>query len=92
MYYLPVSKSRKSPSEHAFELFASAMEELKKRGFSYMVTSAANQWTGSACEVFNGIRVHFEPYRAIQRVIRVWTTYLQNLIRMMDTFRIKIVD
>lgn len=63
-----LAKSEDLPSEHAFELFASAMEELKNKGFSYMVTCAANQWTGSACEVFNGIRVNFEPYRAVQRV------------------------
>jgi hypothetical protein len=28
-----------------------------------MVREATNQWTGAACEVLGGMRVHFSPYQ-----------------------------
>lgn len=33
-----------------------------------MIISAASPWTGAACEQFNGVRVHFSPYRVAKRL------------------------
>lgn len=56
------------PVEDTFELVAASAEVFKKEGFEFMLVGAMNQWTGAACEVLNGIRVHFVPYRVKRRV------------------------
>jgi hypothetical protein len=33
-------------------------------GFAYVVVEATNCWTGAACDVLGGVRVHFAPFRA----------------------------
>jgi hypothetical protein len=43
-----------------------------------MVIEATNQWTGAACEVLGGVRVHFAPYRARR-------TVLESLLPRADT-------
>ncbi len=63
-----VAKVAHLPTEYAFELVAASARHFYECGFEYMVTCASNQWTGAACEVLNGVRVHFSPYRTIQRV------------------------
>lgn len=63
-----VAKSPELPTEDAFELVASSAERFMNDGFKYMLTCASNQWTGAACEVLNGTRVHFTSFRSKQRV------------------------
>lgn len=63
-----VAKSPGLPSEDTFELVAASAQIFKEQGFEYMIVGAVNEWTGAACEVLNGTRVHFVPFRAEQRV------------------------
>lgn len=63
-----VAGSPELPSEDAFELVAASAQTFKEQGFEYMIVGAVNEWTGAACEVLNGTRVHFVPFRAEQRV------------------------
>jgi hypothetical protein len=63
-----VAGSAKLPSEDTFELVAAFAQVFKEKGFEYMIVGAVNEWTGAACEVLNGTRVHFVPFRADQRV------------------------
>lgn len=63
-----IARSVLLPSEDTFELVRSSAEHFKKLGYSFLVSSATNNWTGAACEVLNGCRVHFSPYRTKKRV------------------------
>lgn len=63
-----IAGSPKLPSEDTFELVATSAQTFKEHGFEYMIVGAVNEWTGAACEVLNGTRVHFVPFRAEQRV------------------------
>lgn len=54
--------------EDTFELVAATMERFTDLGYHYVLTAAANQWTGAAFEVMGGVRVHFAPYRAEKTV------------------------
>lgn len=63
-----IAGSPKLPSEDTFELVAISAQTFKEYGFEYMIVGAVNEWTGAACEVLNGTRVHFVPFRAEQRV------------------------
>lgn len=63
-----VAGSAELPSEDTFELVAASAQTFAEQGFEYMIVGAVNEWTGAACEVLNGTRVHFVPYRAEQRV------------------------
>lgn len=63
-----VAGSPKLPSEDTFELVASSAQTFMEKGFEYMIVGAVNEWTGAACEVLNGIPVHFVPFRAEKRV------------------------
>lgn len=65
-----VARSPDLPTEHAFELVAASAETFQNQGFKFMVICASNQWTGAACEVMNGVRVHFAPFRTVQRVAK----------------------
>jgi hypothetical protein len=49
--------------EEAFELVAATAAHYQALGYVYMVVEASNQWTGAACEVLGGVRVHFAPYQ-----------------------------
>ena len=63
-----IARSPKLPGEDAFELVAATAERFKELGYQYMVSGAANQWTGAALEILGGVRVHYAPYRTLQRV------------------------
>jgi hypothetical protein len=63
-----IARSSELPKEDTFELVAASAETLKSRGFEYLLVTASNQWTGAACEVLNGTRVNFIPFRNIQKV------------------------
>jgi hypothetical protein len=64
-----VARSPLLPTEDAFELVAASVERLKQLGYDFVVTAAANQWTGAAFEVLGGIQVHFAPYRLEQQIV-----------------------
>ena len=59
-----LARSPSLPTENTFELVAASAELFQQLGHRYMIISAANQWTGAACEVLGGQRVHFAPYRS----------------------------
>jgi len=63
-----VARSEKLPSQHTFELVAASAEKFQKQNYEYMLVSASNQWTGAACEVLRGIRIHFSPFRKVKEV------------------------
>src|SRR5204863_3772534 len=67
-HFALVARSDQLPVEEAFELVAASAEHYRQLGFSYILTSATNQWTGAAFTVLGGIRVHFEPFLARRRV------------------------
>lgn len=63
-----IASSPDLPKQDTFELVAASAETFETLGYEFMVVGAMNQWTGAACEMLNGIRVHFTPYRLEQRV------------------------
>ena len=63
-----IARSPLLPTEDTFELAAASMQRFRDLGYHYVLTAAANQWTGAACEVMGGVRVHFAPYRATKTV------------------------
>jgi hypothetical protein len=63
-----LARSPELPKEDTFELVASTVERYIQLGFEYIIVAAANTWTGAACELLNGVRVHFAPYRFAQTV------------------------
>jgi hypothetical protein len=48
-------------------------------GYAYMVIEATNQWTGAACEVLGGVRVHFAPYQG-QHTVRQSAEPLEGIV------------
>lgn len=63
-----IARSPSLPTEDTFELVAVTAERFQQQGYEFLIVSAANQWTGAACEVLGGIKVHFAPYR-ISKVV-----------------------
>lgn len=63
-----IARSPLLPREDTFELVAATLERFRELGYRYVLTAAANQWTGAAFEVIGGVRVHFAPYRAEKTV------------------------
>jgi hypothetical protein len=63
-----VARTKALPMVDAFELVAASSERFLNFGYFYLVVSATNEWTGAACEVLGGLRVHFAPYRAEKKV------------------------
>ena len=63
-HHFMVARSDALPRDDTFELVASTMERFRDHGFRYVVVEATKQWTGAACEVLGGVRVHFAPFRA----------------------------
>jgi hypothetical protein len=63
-----IARSPLLPTEDTFELVAATLERFRDSGYHYVLTAAANQWTGAAFEIAGGTRVHFAPYRAEKRV------------------------
>lgn len=63
-HHFMVARSDALPKEEAFELVAATAAHYQALGYAYMVIEASNQWTGAACEVLGGVRVHFAPYQA----------------------------
>jgi len=67
-HHFMVARSDALPKADAFELVAATAERYQALGHEFMVIEATNQWTGAACEVLGGVRVHFAPYRARRTV------------------------
>ncbi|HLX92695.1 MAG TPA: hypothetical protein VKR32_13485 [Puia sp.] len=68
--FFMVARSDYLGGEYAFELVAASIENFKARGYRFVVTSAANPWTGAAFELLNAVRVHYTPYRERKRVAK----------------------
>jgi hypothetical protein len=68
-HHVLIARSDALPTEHTFELVVATAERYQKLGYEYMVTSAANQWTGAACEVLGGISVHYAPFQAMKTIV-----------------------
>ncbi len=67
-YHFMVARSDTLSTEDTFELVAATAERYQELGYEYMVISAVNQWTGAACEVLDGVAVHFAPFRTVKTV------------------------
>jgi hypothetical protein len=67
-HHFMVARSDALPKEETFELVAATAAHYQALGYAYMVIEASNQWTGAACEVLSGVRVHFAPYQALHTV------------------------
>ena len=65
-----VARSDALAKADTFELVAASAEHYQCLGYVYMVIEATNQWTGAACEVLGGVRVHFAPYQGRHAVRR----------------------
>ena len=63
-HHFMVARSEALPKVDTFELVAASAEHYQALGYRYMVIEASNQWTGAACEVLGGVRVHFASYQA----------------------------
>jgi len=63
-----IARSPFLPTEETFELVAASLERFRDLEYHYVVTAAANQWTGAAFEIMGGVRVHFAPYRVKKTV------------------------
>jgi len=62
-HHFMVARGDGLPRDDAFELVAATMEHFRDTGFRYVAVEASKQWTGAACEVLGGVRVHFAPFR-----------------------------
>ncbi len=63
-HHFMIARGDKLAKLDTFELLAATVERYQALGFAYVVVEATNQWTGAACEMLNGVRVHFAPFRA----------------------------
>jgi hypothetical protein len=63
-----VARSQDLPSEDTFELVYSSVEKFMEMDYSYVIISGTNEWTGAACEILGGTRIHYAPYRDKKRV------------------------
>ena len=58
---------------------AATAARYQELGYAFVVVEATNQWTGAACEVLSGVRVHFAPFRA-RAVVRRSAVPLENVV------------
>jgi hypothetical protein len=63
-HHFMVARSNALAKTDTFELVAATAERYRELGYPFMLVEATNQWTGAACEVLNGVRVHFAPFQA----------------------------
>ena len=67
-HHFMVARSDRLAKEDTFELVAASAAQYQALGYAYMVIEATHPWTGAACEVIGGVRVHFAPYQGRQTV------------------------
>jgi hypothetical protein len=84
-HHFMVARSDALAKADAFELVAATAAHYQALGYAFMAVEASNQWTGAACEVLNGTRVHFSPYRA-RPVVRRSAGPLADLVTSPDGF------
>ena len=63
-----IARSPSLPSADTFELVAATVEHFMRQGYQFIITAAANNWTGAAFELLGASRVYFAPYRDKIRV------------------------
>ncbi|MGH8607647.1 MAG: hypothetical protein ACREX9_09545 [Gammaproteobacteria bacterium] len=63
-HHFMVARSDALAKAHTFELVAATAAHYQALGYAFVVVEATNQWTGAACELLGGVRVHFAPYQA----------------------------
>jgi hypothetical protein len=63
-HHFMVARSDALAKAHPFELVAATAAHYQALGYAFLVIEATNQWTGAACELLGGVRVHFAPYQA----------------------------
>lgn len=80
-----IARSPLLPREDTFELVAATLERFRDLGYRYVLTAAANQWTGAAFEIVGGVGVHFAPYRA-EKTVKESLTPLPNETSSSDGF------
>ena len=78
-HHFMVARSDALDKADAFELVAATAARYRELGFPFMVVEATNQWTGAACEMLNGVRVHFAPFRA-RPAVRKSATPLEDVV------------
>lgn len=78
-HHFMVARSDALDKADAFELVAATAARYREVGYAFMVVEATNQWTGAACEVLNGVRVHFAPFRA-RPFVRKSATPLDDVV------------
>jgi len=84
-HHFMVARSDALPKSDAFELVAATAAHYRALGHAFMVTEATNQWTGAACEVLGGTRVHFAPFRS-RRTVRQSAEPLADTVTSPDGF------
>lgn len=78
-HHFMVARSDALDKADAFELVAATAARYREVGYAFMVVEATNQWTGAACEVLNGVRVHFAPFR-VRPFVRKSATPLDDVV------------
>jgi hypothetical protein len=80
-----LARSEALAKEDAFELVAASVERYRALGYAFIVVEATNQWTGAACEILGGVRVHFAPFRA-EPTVRKSAEPLEGVVTSPDGF------
>lgn len=78
-HHFMVARSDALAKADTFELVAASAAHYQALGYAYMVIEATNQWTGAACEVLGGVRVHFAPYQG-QHTVRQSAEPLEGIV------------
>ncbi len=84
-HHFMIARSDHLAKADTFELVAATVERYQALSYTYMVVEASNQWTGAACEMLSGVRVHFAPFRA-QRVVRESREPLEGTVTSSDGY------
>jgi hypothetical protein len=84
-HHFMVARSDALPTRDAFELVAATAARYQALGHAFMLIEASNQWTGAACELLGGVRVHFAPYRA-RPVVQASAEPLEDQVTSADGF------
>ena len=67
-HHFLIARSDELAKEDTFELIAASVERYQELGYEFMLIEASNQWTGAACELLGGVRVHHAPYMAAKSI------------------------
>ncbi len=84
-HHFMIARSDHLAKADTFELVAATAEKYQALGYIYMVVEATNQWSGAACEVLSGVRVHFAPFRA-EAVVRESREPLEGTVTSPDGY------